>query len=408
MGNGIEVLQERGFFKQCTDVDLLNRLLDEGGVRFYCGFDPTGPSLHAGHLIPLFAMAHLQKAGHKPIALIGGGTARIGDPSGKTEMRKMLTIENIQENSEKMAEQIARFIDTDEGTMVDNAEWLAPLNYIQFLRDIGKHFSVNRMLSFETYKKRLETGLSFIEFNYQLLQSYDFLELNRRYGCTLQIGGDDQWGNIVAGMDLIRRVESREVVGLTFPLVTRADGKKMGKTEKGAVFLDPSMCSPYDFFQYWRNVPDNDVEKFLLLYTFLPARECWRLGNMRGQAINEAKEVLAYELTKIVHGTEEADRSREAARAAFSSRGDDLSGIPSIEMTSSEIAAGINVMDLFARTSLCSSKGEARRLVTQGGARINDRKIGEIEAMIDSSFVENGELLLRAGKKRYFRVIVAG
>ena len=272
MGGGFEVLEERGFIKQCTDAEQLKKILDSDVVPFYCGFDPTAPSLHVGNTVPLFAMAHLNRAGHKAIALVGGGTARIGDPSGRSEMRKMLTIDQINANAESQKKQIARFVDFDNESaiMVNNADWLADLNYIEFLRDIGRHFSVNRMLSFETYKMRLETGLSFIEFNYQLLQSYDFLVLNQRYGCRLQIGGDDQWGNIVSGVDLVRRIEGKEVYGLTFPLVTRADGKKMGKTEKGAVFLDPDMVSPYEFFQYWRNVPDADVEKFLFMFTFLP------------------------------------------------------------------------------------------------------------------------------------------
>jgi tyrosyl-tRNA synthetase len=405
--DAIAVLKERGFFQQCTDEAALSKLLSEGKVRLYAGFDPTGPSLHIGHVIPLMAMAHLQKAGHQPIALVGGGTARIGDPSGKTEMRKMLTIEDIQENAKKIGKQIERFLDfsEDKAMLLDNAEWLAGLNYIEFLRDIGKHFSVNRMLSFETYKRRMETGLSFIEFNYQLLQSYDFLQLNRQYGVQLQIGGDDQWGNIVAGMDLIRRVEGNEAVGLTFPLVTRADGKKMGKSEKGALFLDPNLTAPYEFFQYWRNVPDADVGKFLLLYTFLPTDECNRLGALQDREINQAKEVLAFEITKLIHGEEEAQKALEAAKAAFSS-GNAKEGMPSIQLPKAELEAGIGVMDLFARTDLCSSRSEARRLVNQGGARINEKQISDIDTVIDASWVENGELLLKAGKKRFFRILI--
>ncbi|MFW5783711.1 MAG: tyrosine--tRNA ligase, partial [Spirochaetota bacterium] len=285
MNDALETLKERGFFAQCTDVEALGAAMDAGPVRFYVGIDPTGASLHIGHLVPLYAMAHLAKAGHQPVALVGGGTARIGDPSGKTEMRRMLTVDQIDANVQAIRVQIERFLES-AGTkpeVVNNADWLASLNYIDFLRDIGRHFSVNRMLSFEAYKMRLETGLSFIEFNYQLLQSFDFLELYRNHGVTLQIGGDDQWGNIVAGADLVRRVEGREVYGLTFPLVTRADGKKMGKTEEGAIFLDASMVSPYQMYQYWRNVPDADVEKFLLTYTFLPVEECRRLGALRDE-----------------------------------------------------------------------------------------------------------------------------
>ncbi|MFP4300714.1 MAG: tyrosine--tRNA ligase [Spirochaetaceae bacterium] len=414
MAHVLDTLRERGFVAQVTDEEALRKRLEAGPVTFYLGIDPTGKSLHAGHMVPLYMMTHLAAAGHSAIALMGGGTARIGDPSGKIEMRKMLSIEQINANAESMREQVARFlsIKNTDARMVNNADWLAELNYIEFLRDIGRHFSVNRMLSFETYKMRLETGLSFIEFNYQLLQSYDYLELHRKYGCDLQIGGDDQWGNIVAGADLIRRVTGEEAYGLTCPLITRADGKKMGKSEKGAVFLDPELFSPYDFFQYWRNVPDSDVEKFLLLYTFLPVEECKELGNLEGQEINRAKERLAWELTNIVHGEEEANKALEAARAAFGggagaggSGSSDRSAIPSIELPVATLREGIGVLDLFASTELCSSKGEARRLVQQGGARINEKKVEDVEAVIDDSWVEEGELLLRAGKKRYFRVV---
>jgi tyrosyl-tRNA synthetase len=417
MSKGLDVLRERGFLKQCTNLEQLETYLAGEVVPFYCGFDPTGPSLHAGHLIPLFAMAHLQQAGHKPIALVGGGTARIGDPSGKTEMRKMLSIEQIKANAESIKKQIARFIDFSGGNamMVDNADWLADLNYIEFLRDIGRHFSVNRMLGFETYKMRLETGLSFIEFNYQLLQSYDFLVLNEQYGCKLQIGGDDQWGNIVSGADLIRRIRGEEAIGMTFPLVTRADGKKMGKTEKGALFLDPAVISPYEFFQYWRNVPDADVEKFLFFYTFLPATEIRELGKLRDQEINRAKEVLAFELTKIVHGNEEAEKALEASKAAFAkgaaSGGTPGTGsgsaIPSITLPLEELKSGVGVLDLFAKTDLCGSNSEARRLLAQGGARINDKKVEDFTTVIDNSWIEGGELMLRAGKKRYFRIEIS-
>lgn len=404
----LALLKDRGFFQQCTDEGLLEKNLETGSVRFYCGFDPTGPSLHCGHLVPLFAMAHLQKAGHRPIALVGGGTARIGDPSGKTEMRKMLPVEAIKENALSIKKQIERFISFDNETAIlaDNADWLADLNYIEFLRDIGRHFSVNRMLTFESYKKRLETGLSFIEFNYQLLQSYDFLCLSRRYDCTLQIGGDDQWGNIVAGLDLIRRLDGKECVGLTFPLVTRSDGKKMGKTEKGAIFLDPAMTSVYDFFQYWRNVADADVEKFLKLYTFLPVKECEELGRKKDAEINRSKEILAYELTKIIHGEAEADRALAAAHAAFGGSSANKEGMPSLSLERSLIEAGIDVLDLFAKTDLCSSRSEARRLVEQGGARINDQQVVDSALMVDGSFVVEDEILLKAGKKRFFRIIV--
>jgi len=410
MSSGLEVLEERGFIKQCTDIETLKKKLEKETVSFYLGIDPTAASLHAGHMVPLFAMAHLHQAGHKAIALVGGGTARIGDPSGKTETRKMLSIEQIQHNTECLKKQIGRFINFDAGNaiLVDNAEWLADLNYIEFLRDIGRHFSVNRMLGFEAYKMRMESGLSFLEFNYQLLQSYDFLVLNQRYGCSLQIGGDDQWGNIVAGADLIRRVEGNEAYGLTVPLVTRADGKKMGKTEKGALFMDPSMVSPYEFFQYWRNVPDADVGKFLLIYTFLPADEAKELGSLKDSAINHAKEVLAFELTKIVHGEEEASKAKEASRAAFArgtSGSQDKSAIPSMDLPLSELENGIDAMSLFGKTDLCSSNSEARRLIKQGGASINDKKIDAFDTIIDAQWLKEGELMLRAGKKRYFRII---
>ena len=416
MTNGLDTLIERGFFKQCTNLEALKKKMEEGPVTFYVGVDPTGPSLHVGHMVPFFAMHHLQQAGHNPIAVVGGGTSMIGDPSGKSEMRKMLTIEQIASNADSIKKQLSSVVDFSgdnsgigKAVMVNNYDWLGPLNYLEFLRDVGKHFSVNKMLSFETYKMRMETGLSFIEFNYQLLQSYDFLTLYRDHGCTLQMGGDDQWGNIVAGIDLTRRMAGAEVFGLTFPLVTRSDGKKMGKTEKGAVFLDSNVFSPYDFFQYWRNVADADVGRFLKLFTFLPMEEISELEKLKDQEINKAKEVLAYEQTKIIHGREEADKALEAAKAAFTAGGGasvDKSAIPSITVESAELESGINVMDLYARTALCSSRGEARRLVTQGGASINEEKITDINKSIDLSFIEDGELLLKAGKKRYFRIII--
>ncbi len=407
MSGGFDALTRRGFVQQCTDHDAVSRELNDGKVVFYVGFDPTGRSLHAGHLIPLFALAHLVRAGHTAIALVGGGTARIGDPSGKTEMRRMLTVEDIQANALSIRGQIDRFLSAAGASaeIVDNADWLADLNYIEFLRDIGRHFSVNRMLSFETYKMRLETGLSFIEFNYQLLQSYDFLELYRRHGCTLQVGGDDQWGNIVAGADLIRRVEAGLAQGLTFPLVTRADGKKMGKTEKGAVFLDPELCSPYDFFQYWRNVPDQDVGRFLNLYTFLPDDEVARLASLRDKEINVAKESLAYELTRLVHGAEQAKTAREAARSAFTG-GAATEGTPELILDADEIDGPVVIIELFVRTGLCGSKSEARRLFAQGGAYVDDEALSDPDATVEPVRLKEG-IMLRAGKKRYYRVVRA-
>ena len=419
MSGAFATLKERGFVSQCSDEEGLRGLLDSERVTFYIGFDPTARSLHAGHLQQLMLMAHLQRAGHRPIALIGAGTTRIGDPTGRTEARKILPIETINANAESFRTQISCFLDFGEGkaVMVDNSEWLANLNYIDFLRDIGVHFSVNRMLSFETYKMRMETGLSFIEFNYQILQAYDYLTLYRRHGCRLQMGGDDQWGNIVAGMDLIRRVEGAEAYALTSPLVTRSDGKKMGKSEGGALFLDPTLVSPYEFYQFWRNVPDADVEKFLLRFTFLTVAEARSLGSLRDQAINSAKERLAYEITAIVHGESEATAAQDAARAAFSgirvsgsaetlAEGRGLDGIPSLRMSKAELAL-LSAVELFARTALCSSKSDARRLVQQGGAFVNEVKISDVDQPVDIAWAKEGQMLLRAGKKRYFRVLVA-
>jgi len=398
----LQTLRERGFVSQCSDEAALGKLLGSENVSYYVGFDPTGRSLHVGHLVPLFAMAHLQRAGHRAICLAGGGTSRIGDPSGKSETRKMLSLEEIAANAERFKAQFARFLDFPRGgaLMLDNAEWLAPLNYIDFLRDIGRHFSVNRMLSFETYKMRLETGLSFIEFNYQLLQSYDYLVLYRRYGCRLQLGGDDQWGNIVSGMELIRRVEGAEAFALTSPLVTRSDGKKMG-----ALYLDPEMVSPYEFYQYWINVPDADTGKLLLLLTFIPTPEARRLGALAGGEARVAKEALALELTTVVHGKDAAEQAREASRAAFGGAAEgDISGVPTHDMPRALLDGGVGVLDLFVDSGLCPSRSEARRLIEQGGATVNGRKIAAIEERLHSSDLEDGALLLRAGKKRYYRV----
>jgi tyrosyl-tRNA synthetase len=409
MNSALLALQERGFIQQCTDLDGLSKVMDEGPITLYEGCDPTGPSLHIGHMVPYFAMRHLHEAGHKVIVLMGGGTARIGDPSGKSSMRQIISYEDIDANTARFLAQIDNFLKLDGRTLysANNKDWLADLNYIDFLRDIGRHFSVNRMLSFEAYKMRMETGLSFIEFNYQLLQSYDFLQLYKRHGCRLQIGGDDQWGNIVAGIELIRRVEGAECFGLTFPLVMTADGKKMGKTEKGALFLDPAITSPYDFFQYWRNAADADVGRFLLMFTFLPASECRELGSKKDAALNDSKSRLAWEVTALIHGKAEADKALAAAKAAFGSGGD-MSQVPSKEVPAAEIAAGIGVLDLFVLATLAASKSEARRLVQQGGAIVNGRKVEEEKAVIDSAWLDaEGALVLRAGKKRVFRIIAS-
>ena len=409
MHPAIENLKARGFFAQCTDVEGLSRLMDKGQVTFYLGVDPTGSSVHIGHMVPFFAFRHLRDAGHKAIALMGAGTARIGDPSGRSETRKMLSYEELDKNAESIRSQLDGFIGFDGRTALtaNNKDWLANLNYIDFLREIGIHFSVNRMLSFEAYKMRMETGLSFIEFNYQLLQSYDFLELYRRYGCTLQIGGDDQWGNIVAGTDLIRRVEGAETFGLTFPLVTTSDGKKMGKTLKGALFLDPSITSPYEFFQYWRNVQDADIRRFLLMFTFLPVRECEAI-TAEGKNPNEAKERLAWEVTALIHGKEEADKALAGAKAAFGGGdGGDKTAMPRRDLPLAKFEAGYNVVELFCDAALASSKSDARRLVEQGGAFVcasgkEPRAISDVAAVIRTDVLDaQGELILRAGKKRY-------
>lgn len=413
MNVALETLKERGFFQQCTDLEGLSARMDAGPITFYVGCDPTGPSLHIGHMVPFFALRHLRNAGHIGIALIGGGTARIGDPSGKTEMRKMISYEQIDSNVEKIKAQLDRFIGFDDKTAFadNNKNWLADLNYIDFLRDIGSCFSVNKMLSFEAYKQRLEKGLSFIEFNYQLLQSFDFLKLHQRHNCVLQIGGDDQWGNITAGVDLIRRKlggttelnKEHEAFGLTFPLVTRSDGKKMGKTEKGAIFLDPEMTSVYDFFQYWRNVVDADVRKFFLLFTFLPVAEIDSICNGN---INEAKERLAYEVTMLIHGKDEADKALAGAKAAFSGQGD-KSQMPTAEVDKSLVENGVGVIDFFAAANIGGSKSEIRRLIQQGGAAVNGNVVADVKQVITLNDVdEAGEFILRAGKKKFVRVVL--
>lgn len=404
MNKALQTLIDRGFFQQCTDAEALSALMDKGPITFYTGTDPTGGSLHIGHLVPQFAVRHLRDAGHIGIALLGGGTGRIGDPSGKTEMRKMLDYQQLDENVEKIKAQLDRFIGFDGKTAFaeNNKNWLADLNYIDFLRDIGSCFSVNKMLSFEAYKIRMETGLSFLEFNYQLLQSYDFLMLHQKHHCCLQIGGDDQWGNIVAGVDLVRRKTGDEVFGLTFPLITRSDGKKMGKSEKGALFLNKEMTPVFDFFQYWRNVDDADVRRFMLLFTFLPIEEVDRIcaGN-----INEAKERLAWEVTKEIHGKDEADTALAGAKAAFGGGGD-KTAMPTVKINRSVFEQGISIVDLFVQSGLCTTKSDARRLIEQGGALVTGKSVTDFKTVITAATLdEAGELILRAGKKRFSRIV---
>lgn len=400
-----DVFVERGFIEQVTDEGKLRDLL-KGRTTCYIGFDPTASSLHVGSLVPIMSLAHMQRHGHQPIALVGGGTGLVGDPSGKTEMRQILSLEEIAQNAEAQKKQFSRFLDFSEGKalLLNNADWLTKLNYIDFLRDIGVHFSVNRMLASESVKIRLETGLSFIEFNYQLLQAYDFWHLFKHRGCAVQMGGSDQWGNIVAGIDLIRRLEGKEAYGMTFPLIMTADGRKMGKTEKGAVWLDPERTSPYDYYQFWINTDDRDVSRFLALFTFLPMEEIREYGKLEGAELREAKEVLAFETTRILHGKEEAEKARNAARALFS--GDEGEGsIPTTSMDKNVFDQGIPVFKLFEITGLCSSGSESRRLIDQGGAYLNKGRVDTFDLVIKTeAFNQKGELLLRAGKKKFHRI----
>ncbi|MBR0464936.1 MAG: tyrosine--tRNA ligase [Clostridia bacterium] len=411
MSNAMDILRERGFIKQVTFEDDLYKAFDEGMVTFYTGFDPTADSLHIGHYIPIMAMAHLQRAGHKPIALMGGGTGMIGDPSGKTDLRKVLTVEDIDNNVAHIKSQMERFLDFDPekkncAMIVNNADWLRTLNYIDFLRDVGALFSVNRMLTAECYKQRLERGLTFLEFNYMLMQSYDFLELNHRYGCILQTGGDDQWSNMLSGADLIRRKDHKDAFALTFQLLLTHDGRKMGKTEKGALWLDPEKCKPYDFYQYWRNVDDADVEKCLGLLTFLPMDEVRRLGALKDSAILEAKRVLAYEVTKNVHGEEAALAAQRSAEANFGGGGSGES-TPTTTVTREELAADSRLCVLLAKGKVCSSNGDARKTMQQGGLTIGEEKITDPNYTVTPEQLEGEGLIVRKGKKTYHRFVLA-
>lgn len=408
MSNVFDCLQERGFVAQTTHQDEIRELLSKERVVFYIGFDATADSLHVGHFLQVMAMAHLQRAGHIPIALIGGGTTMVGDPSGKTDMRKMLTFEDIQKNASVFRKQLSNFIDfsNEKALMVDNAEWLLELNYVSFLREIGVHFSVNRMLSAECFKSRMDRGLSFLEFNYMIMQAYDFLELYKKYNCKMQLGGDDQWSNILAGVDLIRKVESKPAYGMTFTLLTTSQGKKMGKTESGTVWLDAQKTSPYDFYQYWRNVDDADVLRCLSLLTFLPMERVNQLGNLEGEHINEAKKVLAFEMTKLVHGEIESEKARKATEAMFEGSGETNANIPVTEIEFSTFRAKANILDILTLTGLTSSKGEGRRLIAQKGIYVNDYLVESIEHNLAETDFKDNSIIIKKGKKVFHRVIL--
>ena len=402
--NVFEELKERGLIAQMTHEEEIKRLLDTEKVTFYIGFDPTADSLHIGHFLQLVVMAHMQRAGHTPIALIGGGTAMVGDPTGRTDMRKMMTEEVIEHNSNCFKKQMSNLIDFSDGKamMVNNADWLLDLNYIKFLREIGVHFSVNRMLTFECFKTRLEKGLSFIEFNYMLMQSYDFYKLFNEKNCVLELGGDDQWSNIIGGIELIRRINGKEAYGMTFTLLTTSDGKKMGKTQNGAVWIDPEKTTPYEFFQYWRNIDDADVIRCMKMLTFIPLEEIREFEKCSGSEINSLKERLAYEITSMVHGKDEADKAIVTARDLFSGKGD-TENMPS---TAISLSAPIDLTELLVTVGLCSSKGEGRRLIEQGGIALNDNKITDVFSKVDNSLFNNGELIIKKGKKIFHKVTI--
>ncbi len=399
MANVLDTLKQRGYVKQTVYEDELYKMLEENSVTFYTGYDPTADSLHVGHFVTLMAMAHMQKAGHRPIVLIGGGTAMVGDPSGRTDMRSMMTKETIAHNVECFKKQMSRFIDVSDGKaiFVNNADWLCDLNYVDFLREIGTCFSVNKMLTAECFKQRLEKGLSFLEFNYMLMQAYDFLVLNRKYGCCLQMGGDDQWSNMLAGADLIRRKEGKPSYAVTFSLLTTSEGKKMGKTAKGAVWLDAEKTSPFDFFQYWRNIEDDRVEMCMKMLTFMDLDEIASLTKYKDQRMNAAKERLAYEVTAIVHGKEVADSVLTQVKASFSQ---DLDNMPVVNM-----APTSDIVEVLINAGQCKSKGEARRLIDGGGVSVNDTKILRFDEPISADAVDKGEFVLHKGKKVHLRVV---
>ncbi len=404
-----EELQARGLIAQVTDEPEIRDLVNNGKAVFYIGFDPTADSLHVGHFMALCLMKRLQMAGNKPIALIGGGTGMIGDPSGRSDMRQMLTPETIQHNCDCFKKQMSRFIDFSDGKalMVNNADWLMDLNYIQLLREVGACFSVNRMLAAECYKQRMEKGLSFLEFNYMIMQSYDFYELFQKYGCNMQFGGDDQWSNMLGGTELIRRKLSKDAYAMTITLLLNSEGKKMGKTQSGAVWLDENKTSPFDFYQYWRNVDDADVLKCIRMLTFLPLEEIEKMESWEGSELNRAKEILAYELTALVHGEEKATKAQEAARALFSGAAD-TENMPTVELTADDFTDGqIAVNEIMLKAGLVKSKGEARRLIQQGGVSIDDQKVTDPVAVVSHETLEKGHVILKKGKKVFYKVTLA-
>ncbi len=405
MKNIYDILLERGFIEQVTHEDEVRELLGKPGVPFYVGFDPTADSLHVGHFVQIMVMMHMQRAGHVPIALIGGGTAKIGDPSGRTDMRQMLTEADLAKNVAGLRSQMEKYLVLDgvKGHLANNADWLDALEYVPFIREIGSKFSVNRMLTAECFKQRMEKGLSFLEFNYMIMQAYDFLELNRRFNCQIELGGNDQWSNIIAGVDLVRRMESKSVFGLTFKLLLTSTGVKMGKTQSGAVWVDPDKTSPYELFQYLRNVEDADVENCLKLLTFLPMDEIARLSALEGSEINKAKEILAFEFTKIVHGEEEAQKALDAARALFAGGGKS-DNVPTTEMQASRFETPIPLLDLMLELELIPSKGEGRRLIKQNGVAVNDVVVGDPNMVVGLDAFKDGELMIRKGKKVYHKI----
>ena len=406
MQNVFDTLKERGLIAQTTHEDEIRKMLGEKKITFYIGFDPTADSLHIGHFMQLIVMKHMQNAGHRPIILLGGGTTMVGDPTGKADMRPMITQDIIQHNADNFKKQMSKFIDFSDGKalMVNNADWLLKLNYIDFLREIGVHFSVNRMLTAECFKSRMEKGLTFLEFNYMLMQGYDFYKLNKEFDCIMEFGGDDQWSNILGGIELIRRKESKQAYGMTFTLLTTSEGKKMGKTEKGALWLDPEKVSPYEFYQYWRNVDDKDVIRLLKLVTFLPMEQIAEYEKLEGQELNKAKCVLAYEVTKMVHGEDAAKAANDAAVSIFSSGG--TANMPSADISSADIGDGINVLDLLVSVKLIPSKGEGRRLIQQNGLSINGDKVTAVDFTVTPDMFKEDGLVIKKGKKTFLKLVL--